>query len=36
MYGLRAKERKKAELSALRFKLFANAFNEKFNKGAAK
>jgi len=30
------KAEKKAELSALRFKLFANAFNEKFNKGAAK
>lgn len=26
----------KAELSALRFKQFANAFNNKFNKGASK
>lgn len=30
------KAEKKAELSALRFKLFANAHNEKFNKEAAK
>lgn len=30
------KAEKKAELSVLRFKLFANAYNEKFNKEAAK
>lgn len=30
------KAEKKAELSALRFKLFAKAHNEKFNKEAAK
>ena len=30
------KAEKKAELSVLRFKLFANAHNEKFNKEAAK
>lgn len=30
------KAERKAELSALRFKLFANAHNEKFNKEAAK
>lgn len=30
------KAEKKAELSVLRFKLFANAYNDKFNKGAAK
>ena len=30
------KAAKQAELSALRFKLFANAHNEKFNKEAAK
>lgn len=30
------KAEKRAELSALRFKLFAKAYNEKFNKGAAK
>ena len=30
------KAEKQAELSALRFKLFAQAYNEKFNKEAAK
>lgn len=29
------KQEKKAELSALRFKLFANAYNDKFKKEAA-
>lgn len=30
------RQTKKAELSALRFKHFAEAYNERFNKGAAK
>lgn len=30
------KQEKQAELSALRFKLFAQSFNQKFNKEAAK